>query len=133
MNKYILPGNPIPLQRARQAYRRVYDPQKEAKLIAGISLKEQHQDKELFEGPLHADIIFYMPLPHHSTKKKLKLITQNYHQYKPDISNLIKFIEDVATGILFKDDCIIASINTKKVYDANPRTELFIINLKEKL
>ena len=51
------------------------------------------------------------------------------HYSRPDLSNLIKFIEDVATGILYKDDCIIAELVSYKHYDTNPRTEFMITPL----
>ena len=52
-----------------------------------------------------------------------------WHVYKPDVSNLLKFIEDTCTGILFHDDCIIASVLACKRYDIEPRTELIITEL----
>lgn len=52
-----------------------------------------------------------------------------YHQYKPDLSNLLKWIEDCATGIIYRDDCIIASICAKKLYAESPRTEFTVEQL----
>lgn len=81
-----------------------------------------------FEGPLHLEVTFYFAIPKSRDKK---LIQGTYHYYRPDLSNLIKFLEDIATGILFDDDCIISSITSKKCYDDCPRTEFIITELEE--
>jgi Holliday junction resolvase RusA-like endonuclease len=52
------------------------------------------------------------------------------HIARPDLSNLIKFIEDIAIGILYGDDSIIAEIYARKCYDATPRTEFELIQLE---
>lgn len=119
---YIIPGDPIPLARARYGNRRVWDSQKEVKLISGISLTQQHQEKPFFKGPLHMDLVFYIELPHNRRKPYKHQF--DYHYYKPDLDNLIKFIADIANGILYTDDCIISSISAKKIYDYEPRTQI---------
>jgi len=121
---YILEGSPIPLARARYTGRRVWDSQKHLKLVTGIALANQHGDHPLYAGPIHMEIDFFMPMP--QDPRKRKKMDGNYHCYKPDIDNLIKFIADIANGILYNDDCIISSIISKKIYDEEPRTEITI-------
>jgi len=120
--KYVIMGDPTPLARARHGKGRTWDSQKQLKLVWGIHLKGQHQDKPLLFGPLLLDITFYMKQPK-TKKNKEDKESGDYHKIKPDLSNLVKFIEDVATNILYKDDCLIAKIIATKVYDENPRTE----------
>lgn len=127
---YVVFGDPTPLARARHVGGRVYDSQKIAKSIFGMNLKEQHNKKPLLKGSLHLDILFYMPIPDSwSTKKKLNH-KNTPHICKPDTSNLLKFVEDCGVGVLYHDDCIIYSVNVKKLYDDgnHPRT---IINIQE--
>ena len=128
---YTIFGCPTPLARARHAGGHVYDNQKNSKLIFGITLRELHDEKPLFKGPLHLDIVFYMPISNSWSDKKKNERSCNYHVIKPDISNLLKFVEDCATGILYRDDCVICSVNMKKIYDdgEKPRTVLTIKEL----
>lgn len=131
--KFILDGPPIPLQRARCGrQQKVYDSQKNHKLVAGINLKNQFEQQDLLEGILKLDAIFYMPIPQKCAKKYYGTFDKNLHYKKPDLDNLIKFICDVANGIVYTDDSRIAIIQTEKRYDHNPRTE-FTITLLEPL
>jgi len=125
---YVIPGNPIPLARARINHKSMYDSQRNEKLVARVNLRNQHEDKPLFTGPLLLDITFYMPIVK-SRAKQYDKILNTYDFYKPDLSNLIKYVEDVANEILYDDDCLIAKINAKKIY-GEPRTEFTITSLK---
>ncbi len=127
---YILKGDPSPLLRSKPNYskRRMYDSQKQQKLVAGISLASQHNNRPHFEGPVSLEVTFYMPIPQTRMHEKEALMG-TYHFIKPDITNLLKFIEDAAHTILYKDDCIIAKIIAKKIY-GEPRTEFTITSLK---
>ena len=121
--KYIIIGNPIPLARPRFNGRKIYDSQKHKKLVAGINLRHQHDNKPLYEGDLHLDVKFYLKI---ASKKKISILEDTYHVYKPDISNMLKFIEDVCTGINYKDDSLICSVFAIKKYSSIPRTEFEI-------
>lgn len=126
---YIINGDPIPLARARFGKGRAWDAQKQQKLVLGIALAKQHQNKLLLQGALHLDVVFYIAFAKSTSSKTRDKLTGTYHIFKPDLSNLIKFIEDVAQGIIYHDDCIISSVCAKKIYDNNPRTEFSIKQL----
>ena len=123
---FTIAGEPLPLMRARYNRVSVYDPQKTAKLVIGITISNQNNNKPPILGPVILDITFFMPIPK-SKKKKIK--PGDPHIIKPDISNLIKLYEDVSSGIIFKDDCQITQILARKIYDINPRTEFKVIPL----
>lgn len=124
---YILMGDPIPLARARHHNRKVYDSQKNDKLVTGISLRNQHDDRPLIEGPISLNVTFYMPIAKSREKQRKALLgTPNF--YKPDLSNLLKYVEDCANAILYKDDCQIVEIIAKKIY-GEPRTEFTITKI----
>jgi len=124
---YILNGDPIPLARARYGNRRVWDCQKEVKLIAGISIANQHGNQPLFCGPVCLDVTFFIKLPHNTHKYNQKL--GDFHCFKPDLDNMVKFICDIANTVIYKDDCIVSQISAKKVYDTEPRTQFIIREL----
>lgn len=127
---YLIEGSPIALKRPRFFARRVYDSQKAEKLHRGLLLKNQHNDQPPFSGILHFDITFHFPYPQDKYKKR-SLQAQHYHIYKPDLSNLIKMVEDVCVDAeIIKDDAIIASVFSVKVYDENPRTSFIITKIK---
>lgn len=125
---YIVPGDPIALARARWSGKHIYDAQKLDKLNVSLLLSQQHGSRPLFTGALWLSFIFYLPMPKTSKKQREKL-KGCYHIFKPDISNLIKFYEDVSNNIIFHDDCLIALLEAKKIYDENPRTEFFVKEL----
>lgn len=128
MKIYVIKGNPVALARARFGNnKKVYDPQKNLKLISSIDLSCQHGDLPLFTKALHLDVTFFMPIPTCAKKRGQRL--GELHIFTPDLSNLIKYIEDISTGVLYTDDRLIASISSKKVYDNNPRTEFTIREL----
>lgn len=127
--RYIIVGDPIPLARPRFHNGRAWDSQKQLKLAWGIQLQQQHKNLPLFEAvPLHLDVEFFLDFPRVSAKKRAQY-ENKLHITKPDLSNLIKWVEDAATGILFSDDCIIASITCKKQYGDKPRTEFSVCSI----
>ena len=109
----------------------MWDPQKELKLVAAIHLRNQFENLEPIVGAIHIDAKFYMPIPKSKSKKLQAGLIGKHHICKPDLDNLIKFICDCATGILYKDDAVVASINIQKLYDEDPRTEFTLIPLEE--
>jgi len=71
-------------------------------------------------------------MPHLSERKK-DALENTFHYFKPDLSNLLKFVEDLANKIIYNDDAQISSIATRKLYARHPHTIFSISNLnKEK-
>ena len=118
---FLIKGNPIPLARPRFGRDHIYDSQKKEKYAYALQLRAQMKDKPLFEGPLLLTVEFGIKIPQKDHKK-------NSHPCikRPDLSNLIKFIEDAALGILYKDDCIITEIRASKVCAIEPYTKLIL-------
>ncbi len=127
VGRYVIHGEPVPLARARFGDGRVYDSQKNLKLITTITLQSQHDDAPFFEGPISLNLSFYLPI---ISAKKIKLNCKP-HTQAPDLDNLIKYIADVASGILYKDDRTICSIVARKYYSTNPRTEIILREIEE--
>lgn len=127
---YTIMQQPVPWARAgwNQRTGRYYDTQVHIKQLYKEILGEQHEDQDLWYGPIAITCVFFMKLPL-NVKARRALEEQHYHNCKPDTSNLIKFLEDAAQGVLFGDDCIIARIEASKIYDNTPRTELTIKGL----
>lgn len=130
--KYTLQGKPIPLNRPRvnTRHNRIYDSQRTLKEDSILQLKLQHADGPFIEGPLSLNATFFMPIPKSYSKKKKDETNGTLHTTVPDLSNLIKYLEDVAQGILFSNDSKISNIHAIKVYDSTPRTEFTISQIE---
>lgn len=124
---YVVPGDPIALMRAKLGRGRMYDAQKARKLVTGLTIRNQHKDKPFLTGPLFMLLGFYLPIPLHVKNKDN--YEGKYHFSPPDLSNVIKYIEDVCQGIVFQNDCIISATFSDKVYSQWPRTEVEYIQL----
>lgn len=117
--KYMIPGKPIPLKRPRFGQGRVYDSQKKLKERDQYYLR-MHRPQMIVKQPIELNIVFYFQLPKRFKRREY------LHYSRPDLSNLIKYYEDICMGILFDDDCIISRIVAEKRYDVRPRTEFTI-------
>ena len=122
---YIIPGKPVPLQRPRYSIAHIYDSQKREKAASRIYIQNQHGDNPLFTGALQLNVEFYFETP-----KSTQSHNGKYHIGPPDTDNCIKYLCDVAQGLLYKNDSIIAQIIATKLYDRIPRTEFTIKQLK---
>ncbi len=122
--KYVINGNPIPLARPRFGKNNVYDSQKSEKEGVAWYVRFLRKDEHILKGPLQMEIRFFL-------KKPMKKMKKIWHDTKPDLSNLIKFYEDVCIGILYEDDKQISKIIASKVYDDEPRTEIILTVLGE--
>ncbi len=130
--KYVILGNPIAWARpGKTKYCRSYDTQQAQKEEYGWHLKIEHKGLPLFTGPLHLDIVFYMPLSSTAKNQAFPERIGKYHDKVPDLDNMIKFICDaIQNDILITDDKIIVSIVAKKVYDLVPRTEFYLMEIR---
>lgn len=80
-------------------------------------------DKPLLNGPLELTAKFYMDTPmNHKLRAKKGL----YHICYPNIHDLLTFICDVMSGIVYKKQAEIYKIETIKCYSQRPRTEIHI-------
>lgn len=124
---YCIKGSPLALSRPRfnMARGTVYDCQRNERLIIGISLRGQHEDRPILKGPLMLYAKFYMPIPKNMKVEEGK----TYHIVKPDLDNLIKLLLDVSTGVIIQDDKSIASVESSKIYSKDPRTEFYFKSL----
>ena len=117
---FVIDGDPKPLARPRFGARRVWDSQKKLKHDIQLILQSQKKYKGFLSKALHMEVTFFMKTPLKSRREG------QFHIYRPDLDNMIKMVGDVCGQILYKEDCIIASIAAKKIYDLHPRTEFYL-------
>lgn len=123
MIELTFPLEPRPQQRVRLGKcGNVYNPSGQDKdklsFLARVFYKS-----EPIQGPLQLEIEFYLPLGKHKEN--------GWHFKKPDISNLIKLIEDALNGICYTDDCQIVKLLATKQYSKNTRTVVRLTKVEE--
>ena len=65
--------------------------------------------------PIGAWVIFVLPMPHSWTRKQKAANIGQFHRQTPDLSNLVKALEDA----LYKDDSAIADMRASKIWGNN--------------
>ena len=136
-NYYVLMGDPIAWSRAgvvvRGGHAIFYDSQKELKLKVLVDLERQHEGPK-FTLPLGMNVDFFLSIP--ATRRVKNRPTEEFpwNIQKIDTDNFLKFLLDtlVKSGAILTDDCIIAEIHARKLYDymsKGPRTEFTLKEL----
>lgn len=130
MIRYIIDGSPVPLSKSRKGLQtREWNIERHHFQKSIESLEEQHKGNKRYKGPLVFDVTFYMPIPEHYTLKR-KLLIGAPHYCDPNLHNLFNLVKEAATEVLFAEEFFVATIRASKVYDLNPRTEFYIIELR---
>lgn len=115
---------PIPLARARVnfQYKFLYDSQKKEKNTFRNTLEATDaviSDKIFLINAYALKVIFHM-----GEHNRLKL-----HCRTPDLSNLLKFVEDSLNKITWEDDCRISYVEMEKRYSDKEETEFEILKI----
>lgn len=72
---------------------------------------------ELFEGPLQLTVVFWLEKP--------KTVDRPYPSVRPDVTKLLRGLEDAMTGIVYHDDAQIIIQHATKLY-GQQRTEVVV-------
>lgn len=75
----------------------------------------------LIDGPVSLHVTFGFPRPrsHYRTGKhaqELKESAPKFHRGRPDLSKLIRAVEDALTGVVWRDDSQVVDIKSTKGY-----------------
>lgn len=135
MRKFSLtiPIKPEPKQRPSFSRKRkkAYTPKKTKDYEEKISdyflshVKVERFDKDV---PLVVNLIFGMPIPKSTSKKKAKVMLEGAikHTKTPDIDNLQKAVLDALNGLAWEDDSQIVKVTAEKEYAVNPYVHLYV-------
>ena len=130
---------PLAQQRhkARRAGNRVimYDPSSKDK----DRFKEQCAEfapKHPLEGAISVSMVFLMPRPksHYRGGRfshLLKSTAPTRHVSRPDLDNIIKFYLDAMTGMFWRDDAFVCTIEASKTYSSEGSVEIEYWNFQE--
>ena len=92
--------------------------------------------KHPLEGAISVSMVFSMPRPksHYRTGRYshlLKNTAPSLHISRPDLDNIVKFYLDAMTGIFWKDDASVCTIEASKSYSKQGSVEIEYWNCPE--
>lgn len=131
-----IPGQPIGQGRPKfstiNGHARAYDPEKSRNYKAYVRMLATQAMKDsgftMIEGPCSIEIFAFFEVPKSKSKKFREAALNGLERptKKPDLSNIIKGIEDALNGLVYKDDSSIVSLKIQKYYSEFPRVEIEI-------
>lgn len=130
---FTVPGPPCALQRHRSAIRgkgarafvQHYDPEanksNKARIQQFAVLAQRDGGVKMLSGPLGLSIVARFPRPksHYGTGKNANTLKPSApwaHTQKPDLSNILKIVEDALNGVVWHDDSEIDSVTIHKCW-----------------
>lgn len=131
-----IPGTPKPKGRPKARVMKAY-----GKVAAQIYTPKDTREEETrirkhvsrymdgkapLEAPLKVDIVFYLPIPKSYSPRdhKQALAGLLLPAKRPDSDNYEKLLLDACNGLLYVDDGQIVDTHHRKLYSAEPRTEI---------
>jgi Holliday junction resolvase RusA-like endonuclease len=84
---------------------------------AGVAMHRRH----LLDGPLELHVVFYVPRPkgHYGSGRNagvVKSAAPAYPTVKPDVTKLLRAVEDACTGVVWRDDAQVVTQHAQKRY-----------------
>ena len=132
--KLTVPGEPCGQGRPRFSsqggFMRAIDPEKSRNYKSFVKYIATHEAKKqgwmYTELPLRMSIVAYMGIAKSKSKKfkQAAIVGEERPTKKPDLSNIVKGVEDALNGLLYKDDSQIVELKLQKFYSEEPRLEL---------
>ena len=123
-----IPGPPVGKQRARVCRSgHAFTPAKTVNYEALVkqTFAAKYPDFVPMPGPVRMILSIYL-MPSKKTQRKLKEGIRVYPTIKPDISNVLKSIEDALNGLTYVDDKQIISVYAEKKYSQRPCVEIIV-------
>jgi len=123
-----IPGPPVGKQRARVCRSgHAFTPAKTVNYEALVkqTFAAKYPDFVPMPGPVRMILSIYL-MPSKKTQRKLKEGIRVYPTIKPDISNVLKSIEDALNGLAYVDDKQIISVYAEKKYSQRPCVEIIV-------
>lgn len=98
------------------------------KLAAQAAMKSQTTSGECMTGPVELSLAVYVRIPQSKSKKWRSEALRGFvwPTTKPDLSNVLKAVEDGLSGTVIMDDKQIVVIHVVKHYAESPRLEVIV-------
>jgi Holliday junction resolvase RusA-like endonuclease len=106
---------------------RCYDPSAKDKALIQLQIKP-FAPSSPYIGPVSLLIVFLMPIPKGTSKKKRKLMLERVilPDKKPDEDNLAYLISNALKGIIYDDDRRVCEKHVYKFYSEEPGTIIHV-------
>lgn len=137
--KFIVPGRPQAKQRPRVVRGRAYTPKATNNYEKFVALQARSAMSRAglaqpIEGPvaLAVEILFRRPKhipPGHLLQEKPGRVPLHLGGSFPDLSNVLKAIEDGCNGVVFGDDCQVCHLEAAKAYCAEGEPEGVVVRV----
>ncbi len=119
-------GQPVPYARTAGGTTRVrFTPKKQRNAAAALQVLAQQvmEGRNPMDGPLRLDLLAAFAVPPSWSKRKqaLAIAGNLYPAKRPDLSNLLKLVEDALNEIVYRDDALLCEIRARKVYGPQPK------------
>lgn len=90
--------------------------------MAIVSLAASIRCEAPLDGTLHVAMEFIMPRPkaHYTARRELKPGAPTYHEKRPDLTKLVRCVEDALKGIAWLDDSQVSVQSHSKRYGDKP-------------
>lgn len=136
MIQLTVPGEPMGKARARMTRAGImYTPKKTVNyetLIRELFIVK-YPDFHPLDGPVRMDLSAWLKIPKTSKKKTEAMEAGEIRPTKkPDMSNILKAVEDALNTLAYLDDKQIVEIEIEKRYSSRPRIELLIEEVETK-
>lgn len=134
---FTVPGDPVAKGRAKVSTFggkvRAYTPPKTRNYETLVRLAcEQAMDGQTpFDGPLYLRMDVYLSIPESWSKRKKAAALEGtvFPTKKPDLSNVLKAVEDGMNSVAYTDDSRIVNLASSKRYSDRPRVEVEVFLL----
>jgi len=134
-----VPGDPRgqgrPRATVRGGHATVYKDDKTASYqnLVALAASEAMGDRPPTEGAVLVTLFVRFRIPKSTSKKdRVQMMASPptiRPTKKPDLSNIIKAVEDGMNGIVFKDDCQIVTLHSTKLYSETPGVEIWVSDI----
>jgi Holliday junction resolvase RusA-like endonuclease len=120
----IIPCIPVPWKAHAGYGRKSWNPRYLEREYYQFEIKKQYRENFPLVCPVSITYSFHLPIPSSISQKKREAMESGivYHTKRPDVSNLVKFVEDTLKEIAIKDDSQVVVSIGKKVYHPIPKT-----------
>lgn len=120
---FTIPGKPFGKQRARSGRGgRFYTPKETVAFEAYVRGIAAPHFPQPITGPVRLTVWATFAPPPSWSRRKAAAHLGRRHTQKPDMSNIVKIIEDALNGLAYVDDCQICDGGARKVWGPVART-----------
>ena len=124
----VLLGEPVAFARMRlnRALGSHYVPAHQRNTAAAMRLAAEYAMREqgatMFDVPLRVELVAEFTIPASwSKKKRAAALLGQVRPGRPDIDNIYKLMADAFSGVVYRDDCLVAELGASKRYSVQPK------------